>query len=246
MDAFPPRVGFEWGAAAIRQLQPGDTAVIVDVLSFSTAATIAVARGASIIPWPERGESAAAQAVRRDALLAADRDAADTAHPYSLSPASLLRIPTGTRLVLPSPNGATLAAAAAARGATVLIGCLRNAHAVATACRQIGAPVAVVAAGERWRDDGSLRIALEDHIGAGAILAHLRPAAPSPEVSAAIALFRSVSRDLSDTLRACVSGQELLGHGYGEDVDLAAELNVSTTAPLLREGRLGAFTRPEP
>ncbi|MEO1146213.1 MAG: hypothetical protein AAFY26_11535 [Cyanobacteria bacterium J06638_22] len=81
---------------------------------------------------------------------------------YSLSPASLLSIPQGTRLVLPSPNGSTLSLAT---GATLtIVGCLRNARAVASAARRYGSKITVIPAGERW-SDRSLRPALEDWMG---------------------------------------------------------------------------------
>ena len=73
---------------------------------------------------------------------------------FSLAPASLRDIEPGTKLVLPSPNGSTLAYAARNLGAKAIIaGCLRNAAAVANS---IEGPVAVIAAGERW-PDGSIR-----------------------------------------------------------------------------------------
>lgn len=231
----PPRL--DWGKAAVQHLQPGETAVIVDVLSFSTAAVIATARGACVIPWPVRGESAAAQAAAHDALLA-ERRSASGGGAYSLSPASLTQIPAGTRLVMPSPNGARLALAAAARGATVVIGCLRNARAVGAVCREIAAPITVVAAGERWPHDGSLRVALEDHLGAGAILAHLISPDSVSEAGAAAALFRAMQSSLRQSLHACVSGQELATRGFAGDVELAAELDADTVVPQLVTGRL--------
>ena len=56
----------------------------------------------------------------------------DDEHPWSLSPVRLAPIPAGTKLVLPSPNGAALAFAAREAGALVgvIAGCLRNAPAV--------------------------------------------------------------------------------------------------------------------
>jgi 2-phosphosulfolactate phosphatase len=96
-------------------------------------------------------------------------------HPWSLSPAALTSAPFTPRLVLPSPNGSAIAAAAP-RG-VVVAACLRNAPAAATWALQHGygtdeRPIAVIASGVRW-PDGSLRLALEDGLGAGAVLAHL-------------------------------------------------------------------------
>ena len=64
------------------------------------------------------------------AILAAEER---TTESYSLSPTSLTGLPKGARLVLPSPNGATLSLRAAALGTTVAA-CLRNARAVAEFC----------------------------------------------------------------------------------------------------------------
>lgn len=77
------------------------------------------------------------------------------------------------RLVLPSPNGSAIASATAG---TVVAACLRNATAVARwlgfRLADSGTAVTVIAAGERW-PDGSLRPALEDLLGAGALLSAL-------------------------------------------------------------------------
>ena len=149
----------------------------------------------------------------------------------------MLGVPAGTRLVMPSPNGATLSALV---GATpTLAGCLRNARAVAAAAARLGRRVAVIPAGERWPEDAhgdrSLRPAVEDLIGAGAILDHL-PGRRSPEVELAVAAFRAVRGRLPAFLLACSSGREHAARGTEGDVALAAQLEVSDFAPRLVDG----------
>jgi 2-phosphosulfolactate phosphatase len=171
------RIRFDWGESGLRAIgHDADVVVIVDVLSFSTAVEIAVSRGAEVMPVRWSASEAAATAARTGSLLAVPRAEMGPAAPYSLSPVSLLALPPMSRLVLPSPNGAACAVAAAEMGARcVIAGSLRNASAVASIARLHGDVIAVVAAGERW-SDGTLRPALEDQLGAGAILSALDPA----------------------------------------------------------------------
>lgn len=99
----------------------------------------------------------------------------------------------------------------------------------------------MIAAGERWDGDGeSLRPAIEDMVGAGAILAALRPTAPSPEAIAAIAVHAAAAAALHPFIAACSSGRELLQLGYAPDIDAAVQHDVSEAVPLLRDG---AFTQ---
>jgi 2-phosphosulfolactate phosphatase len=130
------------------------------VLSFSTAVTIAAGRGTAVYPhpWPAPGIKAFAAAHR--AAVAVPRHQASPGCPWSLSPASLTGRPLPPRLVLPSPNGSAIAAAAttgqvAATTGQVLAGCLRNATAIARWLDRHGfgtpeRPAAIIAAGERW------------------------------------------------------------------------------------------------
>ncbi|HYF65877.1 MAG TPA: 2-phosphosulfolactate phosphatase [Herpetosiphonaceae bacterium] len=221
----------EWGAQGVAALAPVcDAIVVVDLLSFSTCVDIAAARGALVYPYRFRDDSAARYAAELGATLA--RHGREAGAGYSLSPASLRAIPAGTRLVLPSPNGATLTLAT---GATpTLAGCLRNARAVALAAARFGPRIGVIAAGERW-PDGGLRPAVEDWLGAGAVIAHL-PGARSPEAELAHQAFASARADLGPILRACGSGKELIGRGFAEDVALAADHDRSDCAPLLIDG----------
>lgn len=235
------RERFEWGEAGVRRLAGGaDVVVVVDVLSFGTAVDVVVGRGATVYPYRWRDGRAVSFANDVGAVLAGGRVDDESDIPYSLSPSSLLSIPEGTRLVLPSPNGATLVLLAAELGTTVLAGCMRNTSAVAAACRELGDTVAVIAAGERWVDaageSGTLRPAVEDLVGAGAILTALEPTHPSPEAIAAMAAFQTAAPDLSGFLNACSSGKELRECGFGPDVEPAAQLDVSRVVPRLVGG----------
>ena len=118
-DQRPARVRVEWGlTGALQLLGPDGSAslvVVVDVLSFSTAVTVACDQGVVVHPYPHRDRAGAeALAARLGAALAQPRGDGR----LSLSPASLLRL-RGGRLVLPSPNGATVAHGLAGTGATV-------------------------------------------------------------------------------------------------------------------------------
>src|SRR5689334_3193381 len=99
----------EWGLKGLEALAPSsDAIVIIDVLSFSTAVDVAVARRARVFPYGGESESACAYAASLGAELAEPKRTLDR---WSLSPASLASLPEGARLVLPSPNGSTLSLA---------------------------------------------------------------------------------------------------------------------------------------
>lgn len=217
----------EWGERGVTVLAPiSNVVIIVDVLSFSTCVEIAVHRGATVFPYPWKDEGAAKFAASIHAELA---DPKRTKGKYSLSPESLMHILPGTRIVLPSPNGATLTLKA--RPTPVLAGCLRNARAVALAAIKYGTKIAIIPAGERWKDDHSLRPSFEDLIGAGAIISNLTGTL-SPEAVSAVGAFQEVKPMLGEYLRQCSSGKELIERGFPEDVDLASQLDVSASVPL--------------
>ncbi|MBX9258830.1 2-phosphosulfolactate phosphatase [Desmonostoc muscorum CCALA 125] len=220
----------EWGAQGVSQLASiSDVVIIVDVLSFSTCVEIATNNGAIIFPYAYRDESVIDYAKSLQAELASHRQRWTTTG-YSLSPKSLEQIPAGTRLVLPSPNGSFLTLHTG--NTPTLAGCLRNCQAVAQFAQKYGDKIAVIPAGERWKDDGSLRLAFEDLIGAGAIISYLRGSL-SPEAEAAVAAFQAFQQDLLGYLKKCSSGKELIEKGFESDVELAAAFNVSDCVPLL-------------
>lgn len=220
---------FEWGLEGAKRLSSGvDVSIVVDVLSFSTCVDIANANGAPVFPFPYKDQRAADFAEEIGGMLADPKRSKDRP---CLSPRSLRGLEPGTRLVLPSPNGSTIAFSLESRN--VLCGCLRNASSVAQKASSIGSKILVIAAGERW-PDGNLRPALEDIIGAGALLARL-PGTKSPEAKWAIQAFQAAKDDLNRVLRDCASGRELIERGFPEDVDDASEFDVSKSAPVLTE-----------
>jgi 2-phosphosulfolactate phosphatase len=145
--------------------------------------------------------------------------------------------------VLPSPNGSTIAAAAA--GGTVVAACLRNVRAVAHWLHDqpitAEQPATIIASGERW-PDGSLRPALEDLIGAGAVIDALMALGVtdvSPEAEAARAAF-AATVSIPDAVRRSTSGVELITSGFGADVEVAVQGEASELVPVLTNGAFRA------
>src|SRR3546814_4850995 len=91
-----------------------------------------------------------------------------------------------------------------------------------------------MAAGEHW-PGGNLRPAIEDLLGAGAIIERLQ-GRPSPEARAARAAYRELKDEIPAVLSGCPSGQALAAAGFPEDVELAAQEDASTAVPVDRQG----------
>lgn len=127
--------------------------------------------------------------------------------------------------------------------AAVVVGDLRNRTAVAewVLARQAEKgdrfAVALIAAGEA-REDGSIRFAVEDLLGAGAIVDALAVVGIdycSPEAAVACAAFTSLRNAVGHLVSASASGKELIERGLVSDTDLAAEVDASTVVPVLKE-----------
>jgi 2-phosphosulfolactate phosphatase len=238
-DGFTYRFG--WGPDGLAALAPeAAVVVVVDVLRFTSAVSAAVESGATVIPARWRDERAAAFAASSGAVLAGRREDGGP----SLSPTDLLTLRPGTRLVLPSPNGASVAATARQlTTAPVLAGCVRNAGATARRARELagGGPIAVIASGERTAA-GGLRLAVEDLLGAGAVLRALDPAAAvsaarcSPDAAAARAAFVGARPLVAEHLLGCTSGRELVAIGFADDVHTAAAYDVTDVAAQMVDG----------
>ena len=127
----------------------------------------------------------------------------------------------------------------APRVTTVVAGSLHNARAVADwLAREHDEDVqtvAVIATGDAW-PDGSLRPAVEDLWGAGAILAALEDhdwRGLSPEAAAAADAYRLIVGREGSHLLASAGGQLCLAAGHDDALTRAAEVDGSRTVPLL-------------
>ena len=77
-----------------------------------------------------------------------------------------------------------------------------------------------------------MRPALEDWLGAGAIVSHLA-ADESAEATLARQAFAATGAGLKDLVRGSLSGRELIERGFSQDVEIALQLNSSRSVPLL-------------
>lgn len=160
-----------------------------------------------------------------------------------------------------SSNGAAVVEAAMDATPHVLIGGIRNAAAVARAVlalqerRGDRTSVAVIAAGER-APLGGLRFAVEDQLGAGAVIAALTAVGidhSAPEAAVAAESFRALRRGLRHLLIGSGSGREL-ADGVASTARMvasgirpatvadAAELDATDVVPMLSAGAFIPFS----
>lgn len=151
-----------------------------------------------------------------------------------------------------SLNGVAVAEAAAAGAGVVLLGGLRNASAVARAVLDLQhgrgerTSVSIIAAGELASRDAHapLRFAVEDHLGAGAVVDALAGVGidhSSPEAVAAGESFRALRGAVRHLLTASGSGRELSAQDRRDEVLAAAAVDAASVVPVLRDGVFEAF-----
>ena len=219
----------EWGyEGARRAAARHDIVVVVDILRFSTAAVVAVAHGAVVH-------------VEGEGTSQLNHNQGDI-----LSPGRHEAVVSGTHVTLRSPNGA-MCCRYGKEAPHLFIAALINARAAAQAATAVLAGrdqgISVIACGERRRGvsaDGPLRFAIEDYLGAGAILFYL-DLPKSAEAQVCQAAFEATRDCLPALLLDSTSGWELRHKGLAEDVRYAARLNAVEAVPILRGEDLQAF-----
>jgi 2-phosphosulfolactate phosphatase len=233
------QVRFDWGIQGADAVGVGaDVVVVVDVLSFTTTVERATTLGLEVVPCAPADARELAES--HGAVLVGQRGVGVSLSPSSITPESVAGL---TRVAIPSPNGSRIAAALADQPALVVAGSLRNAAAIARwALAQQGDKgdrftVAVIGAGETRADD-TLRFAVEDLLGAGAIIDALAEVGIdycSPEAATAAAAYTGLRNATGHLIGASSSGRELTERGFRADIDVAIEIDASGTVPVLRE-----------
>ncbi len=236
----------DWGVAGTeRAALRGDIIVLVDTLSFSTTTAYAVSSGACIYPCAE-GDDSERLAQRVGGEVAVDRGDVPELGRYSLSPGTYGDVQPGQKIVLPSLNGGSCSRSGES-APYVFVGALVNASAVARVVNRLlaesGPQVTVVACGEREKTPdpgGDLRVAIEDYLGAGAVIAAIE-GDKSPEARVCEAAFIACVNNLSDLIWDSVSGRELRRDGFGDDVVRACRRDSQSVVPVLKNGAFVAF-----
>ncbi len=251
-DQHRYQVRHDWGIEGLERLAPADVVVIVDVLGLSTAVTGAVSRGES---------------VKLDAV----------AHAVSVDGAAVAQAAAGTDAVVLlgclRNAGATAKAVLDVqhqRGertsiAVIAAGALRRAQGPESRAegpegraegpegRAEGPedPASESPASEGPRPEGqSVRFAVEDQLGAGAVIDALGSLGidhTSPEAAAACEAFRGLRGAVRHLLTASGSGQQLLlrqgqqPDDARDEVLSAAAVDAASVVPVLRDGAFVAY-----
>lgn len=145
---------------------------------------------------------------------------------------------------------ASLARAAEAGGAHVIVGGLRNAAAVAAhvmevqRARGVRTSISIIAAG--YVDDGAaagVRFAVDDLLGAGAVVAALGDLGidhASPDAAVAGEGFRALGGAVRHLLTASGTGRALAAEGRRDAVLAGATRDAASVVPVLRAGVMSA------
>ncbi len=226
------------------RVAPGRVLIVIDQIRASTTITTALDLGCADLFLA--GDVRAARRLGRltDSLIAGERlTRKPPGFDFDNSPCELARAGLGGRsLVLSTTNGTAVLRRLRAAD-VVLVGCLRNARAVAAASVSLArasgpdGSVQVVCAGRLGR------FVLEDAVAAGVIVGRIaevlgdggEPAVLTDAAAAAVRL-RASFPDLRTAMAESDGGATLRTIGRPDDIDFCAEEDASRTVPRLVAG----------
>jgi len=220
----------------------GRAVAVIDVIRATTTITMALHHGcAGVIPVRTLSEArAVAQRLGGGALLAGERRA-DKAVGFELgnSPAEYRRERVEGRVVVLTTTNGTRAFQAAA-GAQAIIACsFLNVAAAARWLTGTGLDILIVCAGTHGR------FCLEDAVGSGMLIDRLlgistRALELSDAARASHQLFTTYRDDLPGMLRDCEWGKEIIRKGFGVDLEICAQVDLTDIVPVMQKDCLVA------
>jgi len=226
------------------RLSGGCVLIVIDQIRASTTLTTALDLGISDLLLAGDVRSARRDAHRTGSLLAGEVQAVKPPDfDFDNSPTELARADIrGRSLLLCTTNG-TAVLRLVRHVEHVLVGCLRNAVAVAAAAVRLASAegdmgdIQVVCAGRNGR------FVLEDAVAAGVVIERIvervRAMGGEPvltDAARAAILLRNSYPDLLTAMQESSGGATLRRIGRPEDIDFCAEESVSETVPVFRDG----------
>ncbi len=175
---------------------------------------------------------------QREALLCGEEDnLPPPGFDYGNSPIQFLRLTLDGRLVILATSNGTRLLTEVAGAPVVLVGCLLNRNAIAATALALaeakGLDLTIICAGA----DGGRVFALEDALGAGAIVDAARRRHRTLQLKdgsqAALAAFRACRRRLAEVVASSDHARDLISLGLGEDVAFCARLDAFSVVPRL-------------
>lgn len=206
------------------------TVVLVDVLRSSSTIIAALNNGAeAVIPFANIGEMMRvriAQRNRSDMVLVGERHGMmPSGFDYNISPLDMTTENIGGKTVLYSSTNLTRVLRKVRNGHQIIVGSISNAKATATHLRSIGHNVTIIPCGSTHRT------AIEDIVGAGAIVNSLMIKSLPDSALIAVGLYKTP--EWRTLVKEGRTAKQLCKIGFEKDVDYCLSPNITSVVPVL-------------
>jgi 2-phosphosulfolactate phosphatase len=235
------QINLEFAAKnASSAVKRGDLIIVIDVLRCSTSIINALANGAkSIVPTVTLKEAYDLHSLHPDILLAGERKGCRPKR-FDLgnSPSEYMSERVCRKDLVMTTTSGTVALVKSKEAKWVLVGAFLNAASVARKAAQIaeyeGTNVSLVLSG-----DGG-QFSLEDFICAGAIAERFSTSDVRwcDEALAALLAFKQAKDSLCENIMTAEHARYLGKLGFRRDVEFSCQLDVLSTIPIYRDGRI--------
>lgn len=218
----------------------GRSAAVIDVLRASTTMVSALDAGCKdIIPCSsvEEATRLAETLGRENIILCGERDG-NKINGFDLgnSPSEFTESAVRTKTLLMATTNGTTVISKTRSAANLAIASFLNARAVADYLIGLNSDINLICSGKLGR------FSLEDILCAGfltGIVSSKCPQAVLTDASKmAMALHKKESKSLLKALKQSQHGSYLISLGYIEDIKYAAQLDITETVPVLKDGRI--------